>query len=439
MRVYFTFLGCKVNRSEQEAWEREAVALGHEVASSPEEADFIVINTCTVTGAAAHKSRQLIRRMHRLNPLARIVVTGCHAEIAREEVASMEGVSLVVRNSEKEFLPQILFGVRAPDAPPLPPSPGATRAFVKVQDGCSNHCTYCIIRIARGRERSRPIPEIVEEVKRLAEAGYKEVVLTGIHLGGYGRDLGVGLATLVKAVLEETPVQRLRLSSIEPWDIPPGFFSLWQDRRLCRHLHLPLQSGCDETLRRMGRRYTTAQYARIVEEARSLIPDLAVTTDVMVGFLGETWEEFRRSLEFVKKMEFARIHVFPYSPRPGTPAAALRGQVPGKVKREREKLMAEVGRESERAFQSRFLGRVMEVLWETPEKRGELFLCSGLTDNYIRVFALAPEPISSVIAPVRLVALREEGEAGRDSDGPERGVWGAFEGSVVPQELKCVS
>ncbi len=439
MRVYFAFLGCKVNRSEQEAWERETVALGHEVASSPEEADLIVINTCTVTGTAAHKSRQLIRRMHRLNPVARIIVTGCYAEIAREEAASLEGVSLVVRNSEKEFLPQILFGTRAPGAPPLPPSPGATRAFVKVQDGCNNYCTYCIIRVARGKERSRPIPEIVEEVKKLAEVGYKEVVLTGIHLGGYGRDFGTDLASLVKAVLEETPIPRLRLSSIEPWDIPPGFFSLWQDRRLCRHLHLPLQSGCDETLRRMGRRYTTAQYARLVEEARSLIPDLAVTTDVMVGFPGETWKEFRQSLEFIEKMQFARIHVFPYSPRPGTPAATMKGQIPGKIKREREKLVAEVGMKSERAFQARFLGRTMEVLWETPERRGELFLCSGLTDNYIRVFALTPNPLSSVITPARLVALREEEEKSGDSEGLERGVWGILEGAIIPQGLPCVS
>lgn len=433
MRFYFTFLGCKVNRSEQEAWEREIVALGHELVSHPEEADFIVINTCTVTGTASHKSRQLIRRMHRLNPSAKIVVTGCHAEIAREEVASIEGVSLVVGNSEKEILPQLLVGARAPWAYPLPPSPGNTRAFVKVQDGCDNYCTYCIIRVARGRERSRPISEVVEEIKKLAKVGYKEVVLTGIHLGGYGRDLGVDLASLVKAILEETPIQRLRISSIEPWDIPPGFFYLWQDRRLCRHLHLPLQSGCDETLRRMGRRYTTAQYARLVEEARSLIPGLAVTTDVMVGFPGETWSEFRQSMEFIKKMEFARIHVFPYSPRPGTPAAAMKGQVPERVKREREKLVAEVGRESEQAFQSRFLGCVMEVLWETPERRGELFLCSGLTDNYIRVFALSPCPLSNTIAPARLVTLREE------SEGQERGVWGTFEGTFAVQETACVS
>ncbi len=433
MKIYFTFLGCKVNRSEQETWEREVIALGHELASSPEEADFIVINTCTVTGIATHKSRQLIRKMHRLNPTARIVVTGCYAEIAQEEVASIEGVSLVVRNAEKELLPQLLVGARALWAYPLPPSPGNTRAFVKVQDGCDNHCTYCIIRIARGRERSRPILEVVEEIKKLAEVGYKEVVLTGIHLGGYGRDLGVDLASLVKAILEETPIQRLRLSSIEPWDIPHGFFSLWQDRRLCRHLHLPLQSGCDETLRRMGRRYTTAQYARLVEEARSLIPDLAVTTDVMVGFPGETWEEFRQSLEFIKKMEFARIHVFPYSPRPGTPAAIMKGQIPEKVKKEREKLVAEVGQKSEMAFQSRFLGRVMEVLWETPERHGELFLCSGLTDNYIRVFALSPCPLSNTIAPARLVALREE------SKGHERGMWGVFEETFAIQETACVS
>ncbi|MCS7285617.1 MAG: tRNA (N(6)-L-threonylcarbamoyladenosine(37)-C(2))-methylthiotransferase MtaB [Anaerolineae bacterium] len=436
MKVFLTFLGCKTNRSEQEAWEREFVALGHEI-SSPEEADFIVINTCTVTSAASHKSRQLIRRMHRLNPAAKIVVTGCYAEIAREEINSIEGVSLVVKNSEKEFLPQILVGARAPWAPPLSPSPGATRAFVKVQDGCNNYCTYCIIRVARGRERSRPLSEVVEEVKRLAEAGYKEVVLTGIHLGGYGCDLGVDLASLIKAVLEETPIQRLRLSSIEPWDIPPGFFSLWQDRRLCRHLHLPLQSGCDETLKRMGRRYTAAQYAHLVEEARSWIPDLAVTTDVMVGFPGETWEEFRQSLEFIKKMEFARIHVFPYSPRPGTPAAAMKGQVSGKIKREREKLVAEVGKESERAFQSRFLGRTMEVLWETPEHREGKFLCSGLTDNYIRVFAFSPCPLSNVITPVRLVALGEE--KGPDSEGPERGVWGVLEGVPALKEMACVS
>jgi len=412
MRVHLAFLGCKLNRSELERWERELRALGHQIVPSPEEADVCIVNTCTVTHIASHKSRQLIRRLHRANPAARIVVTGCYAEVAPYEVEALEGVDLVVSNLQKEKLPELITGTAPDQARPIPPTPGRTRAFVKVQDGCDNHCTYCIIRVARGFERSRPIQEVVDEINALVDVGYKEIVLTGVHLGGYGKEWELSLYDLVKAVLERTAVPRLRLSSIEPWDIRPEFFELWQDPRLCRHLHLPLQSGCDATLKRMGRRYTAAQYAAIIKEARTRISDIAITTDVMVGFPGETEEEFRQSVRFIEEMQFARIHVFAYSPRPGTPAARMKGHLPAHVKKERERIVAELGRRSEEAFRKRFLGRTMEVLWETPRPQGELYLCTGLTDNYIRVYALSPHPLTNVITPVHLLRLKDRGVEG---------------------------
>jgi len=340
------------------------------------------------------------------------VVTGCYAEVAPAEVEALEGVSLVVGNADKARLAQIITGSPPLRGKPFPPSPGRTRAFVKIQDGCDNFCTYCIIRVARGPERSRPLEEIVDEVKALVEAGYKEVVLTGVHLGGYGKEWDISLQDLIEAVLNRTQIARLRLSSIEPWDIDPAFFELWREPRLCRHLHLPLQSGCDATLKRMGRRYTTAYYASLVEEARSRIPDIAITTDVMVGFPGETEEEFRQSLRFIEEMEFARIHVFTYSARPGTPAARMKGHVPARIKKRRARMVSEIGQRSEEAFRRRFLGRTMEVLWEKPSRRGDVYLCSGLTDNYIRVFAPSPTPLTNLITPVRLLKLKDRGVEG---------------------------
>ncbi len=418
MRVYLRSLGCKLNQSEVEALARRFIAAGCQVVTDVEEADLCVVNTCAVTHIAARKSRRLIRRLHRANPKARIVVTGCYAELFPHEVAKIEGVDLIVSNADKERLVERL-GIRGYGIGVLTPIPyplffNRTRAFVKIQDGCNNRCAYCVIGLARGRERSRPPEEVLAEIEARVEAGCKEVVLTGVNIGAYGRDLGTSLGRLIEDILTKTAVPRLRLSSIEPWDFDPSLLRLWEDPRLCRHLHLPLQSGCDATLRRMGRRYTAAEYAELVERAREAIPDLAVTTDVIVGFPGETEAEFEESLRFVEKMGFARLHVFKYSARPGTLAATMPHQVPPEVKRARSEAMMALGRRSSKAFRRRFLGRTMEVLWERKERgrEGGKRVWSGLTDNYIRVWAESEANLANTIALAKLVALAEDGMRG---------------------------
>ncbi|HIC93856.1 MAG TPA: tRNA (N(6)-L-threonylcarbamoyladenosine(37)-C(2))-methylthiotransferase MtaB [Anaerolineae bacterium] len=418
MKVYLRSLGCKLNQSEVEALARRFIAAGCQVVTDAEEADLCVVNTCAVTHIAARKSRRLIRRLHRANPEARIVVTGCYAELFPHEVAKIEGVELVVGNADKERLVERLgirgYGLGVTTPIPYPFFFNRTRAFVKIQDGCNNRCAYCVIGLARGRERSRPPEEVLAEIGARVEAGCKEVVLTGVNIGAYGRDLGTSLGRLIEDILTKTAVPRLRLSSIEPWDFDPSLLRLWEDPRLCRHLHLPLQSGCDATLRRMRRRYTAAEYAELVERAREAIPDLALTTDVIVGFPGETEADFEESLRFVEKMGFARLHVFKYSARPGTPAATMPQQVPCEEKRRRSEAMMALARRGSEKFRRRFLGRTMEVLWERKERRreGRRRIWSGLTDNYIRVWAESEADLANTITPAKLVALTEDGMRG---------------------------
>jgi threonylcarbamoyladenosine tRNA methylthiotransferase MtaB len=284
--------------------------------------------------------------------------------------------------------------------------PTRTRAFVKVQDGCDNRCAYCIIGLLRGPSRSRPLAEVVSQVQSLVEAGHREVVLTGVNLGAYGQEIGLpgGLRTLVEALLRHTDLQRLRLSSVEPWDVDESFFTLWENPRLCRHLHLPLQSGCDVVLQRMGRRITAREYARLVAAAYAAIPDLAITTDIIVGFPGEDEAAFRTSYDFVAALGFARLHVFPYSARPGTPAASMPGQVERRIMASRAEEMRALGVNLARQFRQRFTGREMEVLWEHQETTG---LWSGLTDNYLRVFARSERNLHNLITTVRLTGMQD--------------------------------
>ena len=416
MKVYFVTLGCKLNQSETERLAREFARAGHRVVLSPREADLCVVNTCAVTQAAAKRSRQVARRARRANPRIVTVLTGCYAEIAPEAARGIEGVALVVGNRDKERLLAILTDRYAAE-PPVPYLPFHTRAFVKIQDGCNMGCAFCIIPLARGRERSRPSSEIIAEIRDLIAAGHKEIVLTGVHLSAYGRDGAAGpratLRDLVTRILDETGVVRLRLSSLALWALAPSLLALWEDPRLCRHLHLSLQSGSDAVLRRMRRPYTTARYAQVVERARGVIADLAVTSDVIVGFPGETGAEFEESLCFVERMAFARLHVFRYSPRPGTEAASLPHQVPHQVKQARSQAMIEMGRRSAVCFRRRYLGRRLDVLWETRE--GDRW--TGFTDNYIRVTVESSLDLSNTITPVELVGLTEEGMWGRVAAG----------------------
>ncbi len=415
MKVYLQSLGCRLNQSELETMARRFTAAGHAVVNDAAQADVCVLNTCAVTAEAEHKSRHRIRALARVNPEAHIAVVGCYATLAPERCADLPGIQWIVPNEEKGTVVDVVGKgeanrIEGTDAIAssldLPRPYGRTRAFVKVQDGCDNHCTYCVVRLLRGPSRSRPLTEIVAEVQALVEEGGQEAVLTGVNLGAYGRDLALpgGLPALVEAVLADTDLPRLRLSSLEPWDVHEDFFRLWEDPRLCRQLHLPLQAGCDETLRRMGRRTTTAALARLVEAARAAVPDVALTTDVIVGFPGEDEAAFRASHEFVATMEFARLHVFPYSPRPGTPAAGLPGRVGREAAHERARVMRELGAGQARRFRRRFVGREMAVLWEQRQRDG---LWAGLTDNYIRVVTRAEGDLHNRLIPTRLVAERD--------------------------------
>ncbi len=418
MRVFLDFLGCRLNEAEIESWKREFIRRGYPVVERPEDATVCILNSCAVTGEAGRQSRQVVRRLHRRNPQAAIVLAGCYAQFDPTTSASIPGVALVIGNREKDHLVDKVIrtfaqGEHPAHIDPAHPLPRTrTRAFVKVQDGCNNHCTFCIVSILRGPERSRPIPEVVAEIQDLVTAGYREVVLTGVHLGGYGHGLGVTLADLVRAILDHTDVERLRLSSLEPWDIPPSFFDLWEESggRLMPHLHLPLQSGCDATLRRMGRRYTTAEFARLVEEARARIPHVTITTDIIVGFPGEDEKEFATSLAFVEQMGFAHMHIFTYSPREGTPAVRLPHHVPPEVKKQRSRIMHEVMRDMKRRHLHAYLQTVRPVLYETVvQENEEQRIWSGLTDNYLRVLTPAPRGVDlyNRILPTHLTQVVE--------------------------------
>ena len=428
MKVYLQSLGCKLNQSELESLACQFVQAGYTLVDTVREADLCVLNTCAVTHTAVGKSRQAIRRLRRANSDAHLAVTGCYAQMWPQEIRELGSVDLVVGNEDKEHLVERVeaeLGIKGPGSGrawlPFPdarlPIPQArTRAFVKIQDGCDNHCTYCIVRVARGGQRSRPQRDVLAEVEARVAAGHQEVVLTGVHIGAYGRDSGhqgdESLWALVEAILVRTSVRRLRLSSIEPWDLAPACLRLWEDSRLCRHLHLPLQSGCDATLQRMGRSYTPGQFAALVEAAREAIPDVAITTDVIVGFPGESEAEFNENLCFVEAMCFARTHVFKYSARPGTQAATMPDQVPPLVKKARSRAMAEVGRHSAEAFRRVFLGRTLEVLWEGQMKSsesGQQALWSGLTDNYLRVRTREGRNLCNTITRTELVAVAGDG------------------------------
>jgi len=408
MDVYFHSLGCRLNQSEVETMARQFAAAGHVVVDDPAQADLCVVNTCAVTAEAERKSRHCVSALARANPGGRMAVVGCYATLSPQSCATLPGVAWVVPNDEKEQTVEMVMpsGRREGEREGVRATSLRTRAFVRAQSGCDNHCTYCVTRLLRGPARSRPQADVVAEVQALVEEGHQEVVLTGVNLGAYGRDLGMpgGLRALIEVLLTYTDLKRLRLSSLEPWDVDGNFFQLWENPRLCRQLHVPLQSGCDETLRRMERRITTAEFARLVEAARAAVPDLAVTTDVIVGFPGEDETAFRASYSFVAAMEFARLHVFPYSPRPGTAAAHLSGQVAPQVSDVRARAMRELGAERASRFRQRFIGREMTVLWEQRRHDG---LWTGLTDNYLRAVTSTADDLHNRLTATRLLTVQD--------------------------------
>ncbi|MDE2819533.1 MAG: tRNA (N(6)-L-threonylcarbamoyladenosine(37)-C(2))-methylthiotransferase MtaB [Chloroflexota bacterium] len=412
MKVHLRMVGCRLNQSEIDTMARQFQGMGHEVVERPEDADHFVLNTCAVTREAGKTSRKLVREFHRSNPGAETTVTGCYAQIAPKELEALPGIARVISNADKDNLASIVTGeeIKVFDHEPIerkPParSPSRTRAFVKAQDGCDNECTFCVTTIARGPGRSRAIDELLREVNTLRQLGYQEAVLTGVHLGSYGQDQGHldGLAQLVQALLRHSDMPRLRLSSLEPWDLAPGFFELWQDPRLCRHLHLPLQSGCDATLKRMRRNSNQAAFRALMQAAREAIPEARVTTDVIAGFPGETEEEFATSRAFIEEMGFDGLHVFRYSSRPGTPASRMKNQVSSQVMKDRSAELLAMSDSMEKNFAARLAGTRQHVLWEqitaaTPEG----FLHSGYTDNYMRVQAVHPSDLSNRICATDL-------------------------------------
>ena len=396
MQVYLTGLGCRLNEAELEQWARTLRDQGHVTVPQAGGAEMIVVNTCAVTAEAGRKSRKLLRSLHRKNPTAPLVVTGCYSELHAGETAAIPGVDLVVPNGKKDQLIEIVsdkLDLRAmpvmakdPDSSHVYSSSDRTRAFIKVQDGCRNRCTFCIVTIARGNERSRPIGEIVGEVNQLHQAGHQEAVLTGVHLGGYGGDQNTDLFCLVETLLAETTIPRVRLSSLEPWDIPEHFWQLWANPRLMPHLHLPLQSGSDTVLKRMARRCDTASYQKLVCSARQRIPGLSITSDVIVGFPGETEQEWAETVDFVQSMEFAHIHIFSYSPRAGTKAATLTDRVPNQTQRQRSEQLHQIAARMKRNQLRSQVGQQRAVLWEgSGVSDGDQIRWSGYTDNYLRV------------------------------------------------------
>lgn len=425
MRVYLDSIGCRLNQSEIETMARQLLAAGHEIVADPAAADKVVFNTCAVTREASRDARKRTRRFHRQNENAEIVLTGCYATVAPEALQRVQGAGRIVPNSEKERLVQILDPGARLDLPLYDREPimrdflkgpvGNTRAFVKVQDGCDNRCTFCITTVARGTGRSRRLGDVVSEVQALAAAGYREAVLTGVHLGSYGHDFGnqQGLHNLIHAILQHSDIPRLRLSSLEPWDIDEQFFDLWKNERLLPHLHLPLQSGSDRVLRRMARRTRRQSFRQLVAAARQAIPDLNLSTDIICGFPGETEDDFQQSLDLVRELAFARLHVFTYSGRPGTAAAGMPHQIPKPERKERTRRMIALGQELSLAFHRRLEGQAREVLWEAAlGATDEGLHWAGYTDNYIRVTAHGPVDLFNRVVAAMLLKAHEDGLEG---------------------------
>lgn len=422
--VALTTLGCKVNQVETEVIEGLFRQRGYTAVSFEDQADVYVVNTCSVTHLGEKKSRQLIRRAVRLNPEAIVVVTGCFAQVSPEKVEAIPGVDVIVGTSERQKIVDLVEAAATNRQPikavsdimrqaefediPLFHIPGRTRAFLKIQEGCTNFCTYCIIPYARGSLRSRPVVSIIAEAEKMVKAGFQEIVLTGIHLGAYGRDLtdNVDLATAVKEVLGISGLTRLRLGSLESIEVSDELLQIMKDdQRLCRHLHLPLQAASDRILSQMNRRYTRAEYCDLVAKIRSIVEGIAISTDIIAGFPGETEAVFEESLPFISSLGFSRIHIFPYSKRSGTPAASYSNQVPEDEKKQRVAKLQQLARQSTESFHQSFLGSVMDVLIETVDDG----VAEGLTSSYIRVYVTGSEATLGQMATVRLEKLYRDG------------------------------
>ncbi|MEQ1558425.1 MAG: tRNA (N(6)-L-threonylcarbamoyladenosine(37)-C(2))-methylthiotransferase MtaB [Methyloglobulus sp.] len=396
MKVHLKTLGCRLNEAELETWAQAFQKSGHQVTRQAESANLIVINSCAVTQDAARKSRQLIRRVHRENPAAKLVVSGCYATLNQQEAEQLLGVDLVVSNKDKsQLVEKALTELNLETMPAMATEPGEIslftrgrqRAFIKVQDGCRYRCTFCIVTIARGEELSRTLQEIIAEINALHRQNINEIILTGVHLGGYGSDIGSNLTALIQTILDETEIPRIRLGSLEPWELNDEFYQLFDNPRIMPHLHLPLQSGSYSVLRRMARRCKTEEFAEIVFRLRQINPLFNITTDVIVGFPGETEQEWQESFEYIKQVSFGQLHIFTYSPREGTKAVSLADPVPEQIKKHRSQQLHKLGDEMRLQFYQANLSQQFPVLWEgycepLGEDRQRVF---GYTPNYLKV------------------------------------------------------
>lgn len=426
-KIAFYTLGCKVNQADTASMENLFLRSGHQLVSFDGEADVYIINTCVVTNTGQRKSRQTIHRAIRKNPNALIVVTGCYPQTAAEEVKAIAGVDMIIGNQDRAQIVQLVeerFAHRQTDTLDAVHKLTAstafeemaagditdkTRAFLKIQEGCNQFCTYCIIPYARGPLRSRSLESIRTETQRLISAGFKEIVLIGIHLGCYGKENpdGPTLYDAVKTVLDVPGVQRLRLGSLESVEVEPRLLTLMQeDARFCRHLHLPLQSGCDKTLQAMHRPYTTAKFKTLLADIKTKVPDIAITTDVIAGFPGETEADFETTCKFAESCGFSKMHIFPFSARKGTPAEKFAGAVTEAVKKERADILGRIDETMHKAFLQAMVGQNAEVLFEQPA--GEDYF-EGLTGNYQRVFVKSGgRNLSGEILPVKITAFDGE-------------------------------
>lgn len=426
-KIAFYTLGCKVNQADTASMENLFLRSGHQLVSFDGEADVYIINTCVVTNTGQRKSRQTIHRAIRKNPNALIVVTGCYPQTAAEEVKAIAGVDMIIGNQDRAQIVQLveerlahrqtdtldavhkLTASTAFEEMAAGDITDKTRAFLKIQEGCNQFCTYCIIPYARGPLRSRSLESIRTETQRLISAGFKEIVLIGIHLGCYGKENpnGPTLYDAVKTVLEVPGVQRLRLGSLESVEVEPRLLTLMQeDARFCRHLHLPLQSGCDKTLQAMHRPYTTAKFQTLLADIKTKVPDIAITTDVIVGFPGETEADFETTCKFAESCGFSKMHIFPFSARKGTPAEKFAGAVTEAVKKERADILGKIDETMHKTFLQAMVGQTAEVLFEQPA--GEDYF-EGLTGNYQRVFVKSGgRNLGGEILPVKITAFDGE-------------------------------
>ena len=395
MKVHLRALGCRLNEAELEQWSTTFQSQGHDISQQAQDADLVILNTCAVTNDASRKSRNLINRLNRENPMARLVITGCHASLDPEQVAETHGVDLVVGNDKKSSLAEIVAEEFIPNAMPLRATApqdiavfnhNRQRAFIKVQDGCRYRCAFCIVTHARGNEVSRPETDIIEEINFLHNQGIQEAVITGVHVGGYGSDINSNLYQLVKTILENTNIPRVRFASVEPWDLGDNFFTLFENNRLMPHMHLPLQSGSDTVLKRMSRRCNRRDFRTLVQQARSAHPSFNITTDIIAGFPGESESEWRETMDFVASIGFSHLHIFPYSSRSGTKAAKMPDQIGHDIKRERCQELASLGEKMKKDALLKALDTKTTVLWESAkssDKPGQ-HCFHGYTENHLR-------------------------------------------------------